>query len=400
MFTRLSAAPPDPLWALTAAFHADPRPHKMDLGIGIYRDDNGVTPVLMSVRAVEERLAASAPSKAYRPLSGNAAFNAGIAELLLGAENAALERTVTIQTLGGTGALRMLGELVVAANPGATVWVSDPGYVNHRPLMVAAGLATATYPWQEHDGVVDSEAIMAAFETAREGDILLVQGCCHNPTGVDLSIEGWRKVADLCDQLGLVPLVDIAYQGLGDGLDSDACGLRLLVERLDTVLIAASCSKNMGLYCERTGAALAIVPSTSAFAPTRSVLEGIGRRTYSMPPEHGAAIATALFAEPIMWLAELDRMRERIRTVRTALTSALRRVGAPNTLQSLLKHRGMFSTLPFSLAEMASLRDNYAIYGTSGGRINLAGIPGVRIDDLAQALAEVAVHGAIQHQMR
>ena len=286
--------------------------------------------------------------------------------------------------------MRTLGELVAAVNPRATVWLSNPGYHNHHPLMMAAGLSVAEYPWRAIEDHADPETVLASLEKARHGDIVLLQGCCHNPTGVDLTDDGWRSIADMCERRGLVPLVDMAYQGLGAGLDDDARGLRTLVGRLDTVLIAASCSKNMGLYCERTGTAIAVVSANSAVGPTRSVLEGIGRRTHSMPPEHGAAIAAALLAAPAAWHAELAAMRTRIRSVRTGLAQALRRAGASDSLRMVDRHHGMFSTLPLDGVAMNRLRADYAIYGTPEGRINIAGIATDRIADVAHAIAAVA----------
>lgn len=386
MLTHLAAAPPDPLWAITAAFEADSRPDKMDLGLGIYRDDSGRTPVLESVLAAERQLAASASSKAYRPLAGNAAFNAGMTRLLLGDDTSRNDRTVTMQTVGGTGALRMLAELIATAHPNATVWLSDPGYLNHRPLMGAAGLKLATYPWRSARGTADVDPMLDRLQAARAGDVVLVQGCCHNPTGLDLPPEGWAALAALCGERGLVPLVDLAYHGLGDGLDADAAGLRCLVDRLDTVLIAASCSKNMSLYCERVGAALAVVPTPAAATSVRSVMENIARRTYSMPPDHGAAIAAAILAAPAEWHAELEAMRQRIRAVRAALVDALRLTGAPGTLLDMAHHRGMFSVLPFTPPQMTALRDRYGLYGMPGGRINIAGIPVSRVGQVADAI--------------
>lgn len=391
MLTRLASAPPDPLWAITAAFEADSRPDKVDLGLGIYRDDSGRTPVLASVLAVERQLATFAPSKAYRPLAGNAAFNAGMTRLLLGGDAFRDDRTVTLQTIGGTGALRMLAELIATAHPDARVWLSDPGYLNHRPLMDAAGLKLATYPWRSARGVANVDPMLDALRAARAGDVVLVQGCCHNPTGLDLPPEGWAALAALCGERGLVPLVDLAYHGLGDGLDADAAGLRCLVDRLDTVLIAASCSKNMSLYCERVGAALAVVPTSAAATSTRSVMENIGRRTYSMPPDHGAAVAAAILAVPAQWHAELDAMRQRIRAVRAALVDALRLARAPGALLDMAHHRGMFSVLPFTPPQMTALRDRYGLYGAPGGRINIAGIPACRVGQVADAIAAIAL---------
>lgn len=389
---RLRFTPParDPLWALTAAFLADPREHKLDLGLGVYRDEDGATPVMRAVRDAELRMARQASSKTYRPLSGNAAFNAAMAGLLLGHGHEALPRTLTQQTVGATGALRVLGELVAHANPGATVWLSNPGYVNHRPIMAAAGLAVAEHTWVEARGAACVQSMFDGLDSAREGDVLLLQGCCHNPTGIDPTMDGWQAIADFCHRRGLVPLVDMAYQGLGDGLDEDAAGLRLLASRLDTVLVAASCSKNMGLYCERTGAASVVLGDAASLDAAGAVMEGIARRSYSMPADHGAALAAALIAEPGAWMDELETMRLRIRAVRGALAAELGRLGAPRRMLSVAGHRGMFSTLPLDAQAMQRLREEHAIYGTPAGRINLAGLTTAKAGQLAQALVAVA----------
>ncbi|MDK2012628.1 MULTISPECIES: amino acid aminotransferase [unclassified Deinococcus] len=392
MFSDLHPLPLDPLWALQNAHRDDPRPHKLNLGIGIYRDAHGHTPVLNAVQHAERILAEAAPSKVYRPLSGNADFNAAMTRLLLGDHTPTLDRAVTVQTVGGTGALRTLADLIASAHPDATVWTSNPGYANHHTLMRAAGLLTAEYPWQDDGtGQTDLNPILGALDTAQPGDVLLVQGCCHNPTGIDLSEESWHALATHCQGRGLIPLVDMAYQGLGQGLTEDAQGLRIMTRHLGTVLIAASCSKNMGLYCERTGTATVLVPQPSGKAAVLSVLEGIARRTYSMPPEHGAAIAAALLNTPHPWHQELGAMRDRIRTVRTQLGHALRDAGAPHDLLTIEHHQGMFSLLPLTPEQMDTLRDEHAIYGTREGRINIAGIPDHAITPLAHAL--IAVYG-------
>lgn len=394
MFLDFTNPPRDPLWTLTSAFRADHRPEKLDLVLGVYRDETGITPVMAAVQEAEIHLAKAAASKTYRALSGNADFNLGMTRLLLGQDNEATERVVTMQTVGGTGALRLLGELIAAAHPGATIWLSNPGYINHRPIMRAAGLAVAEYPWQERHGRLDLAAVLSALADARTNDVLLLQGCCHNPTGIDLSPIDWEIIADVCRARNIIVLVDMAYQGLGDGLEEDAAGLRLLVSRLDTVLVASSCSKNMGLYCERTGAATVIVQKASALPSIRTVMEGIARCNYSMPPEHGAAIAATLMAEPAQWHAELQQIRTRIAGIRSALASALREAGAPQSMQAVLRQRGMFSILPLDSHAMHRLREQFAIYGTAEGRINVAGLTEDKIGHLAQALAAVSLPDA------
>lgn len=394
MLATLATVAPDPLWGLTAAFRADPRPDKVDLVVGVYRDDSGQTPVMAAVKAAEERLAAAGASKAYRGLAGNADFNVGLATLLLGKDVGRLSRQHTMQTVGGTGALRLLADFIAVASPGARVWVSDPGYVNHVPIMRAAGLAVDRYRWRAEGGVLDADAMFADLWAARAGDVVLLHGCCHNPTGIDMSMEVWQTVAERCAKQGLIPLVDMAYLGLADGLEQDAAGLRLLVDALDTVLVAASCSKSMGLYCERTGAAMVIGKNRAVLQPVGGVLERITRSNYSMPPDHGAAIVAAILGDAALtasWRNELEHMRQRIVGNRRRLDGALASLGAPVALQNLSRHKGMFSMLPLDADAMERLRADHAIYGTQGGRINIAGLAPEQIDRVAGALVAVAL---------
>ncbi|CAJ0771482.1 amino acid aminotransferase [Ralstonia chuxiongensis] len=393
MLATLATVSPDPLWGLTATFRADPRPDKVDLVVGVYRDDTGQTPVMAAVKAAEERLAAAGASKAYRGLAGNTDFNAGLATLLLGNDAGRLARQHTMQTVGGTGALRLLADFIAVASPGARVWVSDPGYVNHVPIMRAAGLAVDRYRWRAEGGVLDADAMFADLWAARAGDIVLLHGCCHNPTGIDMGVGVWQTVAERCAKQGLIPLVDMAYLGLADGLEQDTAGLRLLVDALDTVLVAASCSKSMGLYCERTGAAMVIGKNRVALQPVGGVLERITRSNYSMPPDHGAAIVAAILADVALtasWRNELEHMRQRIVGNRRRLDDALASLGAPVSLQNLSRHKGMFSMLPLDADAMERLRADHAIYGTQGGRINIAGLAPEQIDRVADALVAVA----------
>ena len=393
MLATLATVAPDPLWGLTGAFRADPRPHKVDLVLGVYRDETGRTPVMAAVKIAEERLAAAGASKTYRGLAGNADFNDGLAALLLGQQAGRLGRQSTMQTVGGTGALRLLADFIAVASPGARVWVSDPGYVNHVPIMQAAGLVVERYRWRDKGGVLDADAVLSDLRAARAGDIVLLHGCCHNPTGIDMDIGIWQAVAERCAKQGLIPLVDMAYLGLADGLEQDTAGLRQLVDALDTVLVAASCSKSMGLYCERTGAAMVVGKNTAALQPVSGVLERITRTNYSMPPDHGAAIVATILADATLmacWRDELEHMRQRIVGNRRQLDDALASLRAPAKLQNLSRHKGMFSMLPLDADAMERLRADHAIYGTQSGRINIAGLASEQIDRVASALVAVA----------
>ncbi|MBK5568221.1 aromatic amino acid transaminase [Ensifer sp. SSB1] len=390
MLAALPIAEPDPLWALINAFRQDRRADKIDLIVGVYRDASGQTPVMQAVQEAEARLATAAASKSYRALSGNLEFNDGMSRLLLGQGAEALDRQCTIQTVGGTGALRILADFIALVSPQATIWNTNPGYVNHRPIMIAAGLSVRAFRWQENETGLDLNAVIADLAEARQGDIVLLHGCCHNPTGIDPTPEQWHRLAKLCRDKGLIPLIDMAYQGFGDGIEQDAVGLRHFAQELHTVLVAASCSKNMGLYCERTGAAMVIAPDRGPLANIRATLERITRANYSMPPEHGAAIAAQLFEYPETWLAELDTSRRRVADIRRDLADALVDCGAPELFQALRRQKGMFSLLPLAPHQMDRLREDFGVYGTSNGRINIAGLLPRDVERLAEALRAVS----------
>ncbi|WP_282092038.1 aromatic amino acid transaminase [Epibacterium ulvae] len=381
---------PDPIWGLTAEFQADPRPEKLDLIVGVYRDENGQTPTLDVVKAAECQLAETAATKAYRPLAGNASFNASMTRLLLGDTSTELERAATIQTVGGTGALRLLGDFIKLAQPAATIWTTDPGYINHRPIFETSGLRVRDYPWRQSAEGIDVDLIFHCLADARPGDVLLIHGCCHNPSGIDPSAEDWAEIAAFCAKRELVPLVDIAYQGFGDGLSEDTAGLHRLVETLPLVLCSASCSKNMGLYCDRLGVAMVVAPEERAIAKTMRNLENLGRTNYSMPPEHSAAVANLVFNAKAQWVAELDAIRNRVSYLRKELCDTLERQGTPASFQALRRHKGMFSLLPLSPTQMQRLRSEYGIYGSDTGRVNIAGLRAADLSMAATAIADVA----------
>ncbi|HEY9375441.1 aromatic amino acid transaminase [Streptomyces sp.] len=391
MLELLPTPPADPLWDLTAEFAADPRPERLDLVLGVYRDQTGTTPVMAAVREAEIRLAERSVSKEYRGLSGNAAFNRAMLSTVLGA-GAPAARAIAVQTVAGTGALRLLADLVRQTYPGATVWISDPAYVNHRPILEAAGLKVRTYGRLDAAGLFDTAAMLDDLRAARRDDVVLLQGCCHNPTGVDPSAEMWEELAELAAASGWVPLVDLAYHGLGDGLAADLSATRMLASRLPETLIAVSCSKNFGLYSDRTGCAIVLGPSRQTLRQVETALQNAARTLYSMPPEHGAAVvATVLEDDALraMWRAELDVMRDRIASNRSDLVTHLAALGRDAEAASLARQKGMFSMLPFTPDEMRRLRRQFAVYGTASGRINIAGIPAHRIPQLAQGVAAV-----------
>ncbi|URN17584.1 MULTISPECIES: aromatic amino acid transaminase [Streptomyces] len=391
MLELLPAPPADPLWNLAAEFGADPRPERLNLVLGVYRDHTGATPVMRAVREAEARLAELSASKEYRGLSGNTAFNRAMLSLVLGGD-VPPGRAVAVQTVAGTGALRLLADLVRQTRPGTTVWISDPAYVNHRPILEAAGLAVRTYRWTDPAGLLED------LRGAGREDVVLLQGCCHNPTGADPSREVWEALADLADRAGWTPFLDLAYHGLGDGLDEDLWAARMLAERLPEVLAAVSCSKNFGLYADRTGCAIVLGASARALRNVETALQNAARTLYSMPPEHGAAIVATILQDAELrgaWRAELDAMRDRIAGNRAALTAALEALGCGAVAEPLARQKGMFAGLPLSPEQMAVLRRDHAVYGTAGGRINIAGLPSDRVDRLAGAIAAVLAPVAV-----
>ncbi|MEH6591455.1 MAG: amino acid aminotransferase [Halioglobus sp.] len=394
MFEKLPLLPPDTILGLAAACRQDPNPEKVDLTVGIYMDEQGVCPVFAAVRQAQQQLIEAEVSKAYIPPVGVEAFNLGMQRLLLGEDSAAIThgRVGSVQTPGGCGALRIAAELIYAARPGARVWVSDPTWPVHIPLLGSVGLQFETYRYYDAaNHAVDFDGMVADLKQASPGDVVLLHGCCHNPCGADLSLEQWGIIADMAQEQGLVPLVDTAYQGLGDGLEEDAAGLRLLVERLPEVIIAASCSKNMGLYRERTGAVLFVCAGPDNAAALVSQALVAARRVYSMPPAHGAIIAGHLFTDAhlnALWKSELLTMCERINGLRADLVAKLSAASGQD-FGFITREKGMFSFLGLSAEQAQRLRKEDSIYMLDSSRINVAGVNATNIDYLAEAIARV-----------
>ncbi|MEV7442783.1 aromatic amino acid transaminase [Streptomyces sp. NPDC091204] len=391
MLELLPPPPTDPLWDLTYEFGSDERPERLNLVLGVYRDQTGTTPVMAAVREAEMRLAERSESKEYRGLSGNAAFNRSLLDLVLGPQGPA-DRAAAVQTVAGSGALRLLADLICRTRPGTTVWISDPAYVNHRPILEAAGLRVRTYGWRDADGGFDTTGVLRELREARRDDVVLLQGCCHNPTGVDPLLDDWEALAESAVRGGWVPFVDLAYHGLGDGLEADLLATRMLAERVPEMLVAVSCSKNFGLYSDRVGCAIVLGSSARAVRHAETALQNAARTLYSMPPEHGAAVVTTILEDQALraaWRGELDVMRSRIMANRADLTAHLSALGCAEQARSLARQKGMFSMLPLTAPQMLRLRRQYAVYGTTSGRINIAGIPAHRIPCLARGIAGV-----------
>ena len=375
MLENLEVLPPDPILGLIAAFAQDDNPEKIDLGVGVYQDDSGRTPVMQAVLDAEARLLETEGSKSYLPPAGTAAFNTGVQQLLLGDDcsNRYGGRLASIQTPGGCGALRIGAEVIQRSSAGNRVWVSDPTWANHLPLLGGAGLTFETYPYYDLAGHrLDFDGMMACLQQAQAGDVVLLHGCCHNPSGADLSLEQWRAVTDLALQKAFTPFVDVAYQGLGAGLEEDAAGWRWMGERVPEMLIASSCSKNFGLYRERTGALVLLAETEQAAAAGKSQALNAARQIYSMPPSHGALAAGLILQEPALrdaWQSELEQMRNRIVQMREALVEQL-----GDDFAFIRDEFGMFSFLGIAPEQVTHLREKFGIYMVDSTRINLAGL--------------------------
>lgn len=393
MFEQLQPLPADPILNLLVHYRQDTRPHKVDLGVGVYKDETGQTPIMSAVHQAESRLLANETSKSYIGPAGSAEFNRLMANLLLGEHHPVLreQRLTVAQTPGGCGALRMAAELINHCTPAANVWVSDPTWANHIPLLNGAGLSTRPYPYYDNASkTIRFDAMLETLRHASPGDVVLLHGCCHNPSGADLSKEQWHTLSQLITEQGLLPFVDIAYQGLGDGLEEDAYGTRLLAEQVPNMLIALSCSKNFGLYRERTGAVLTISANAQQNSTTASNLFSLIRGHYSMPPAHGAAIVETILADPILtrqWQQELTQMRQRIQQLRQQLSTELAQHSNLPSFDFIPQQKGMFSFLGITPAQVAQLRNDHAIYMVDSSRINIAGLAHHNLHQVAQALA-------------
>ena len=386
VFGALAAQPADALLALIGAFRSDLRADKIDVGVGVYRDLEGRTPVLRAVKEAERRLVEGQPSKGYLGPEGDVGYFDALKPIIFG-EFDFDERLSGLQTPGGTGALRLAAELIARARPGARIWVGNPTWPNHPPILKAAGLVVADY---EHFDVVTQtltiDRMLDALSDAAPGDVALLHGCCHNPTGADLDVDQWTAVATLLRDRGVLPLIDLAYQGLGTGLEEDALGTRIMLDIVGEGLVAHSCDKNFGLYRERIGALYALSESSEQSHIVQSNLLSLTRANWSMPPDHGAAIVRVILEDAALnadWRTELAEMRDRIQQIRDLLAQA------DPALAPLANQRGMFSTLPLSVGDVARLREMHGIYMPSSGRINLAGLTPETVVPFVDALASL-----------
>ena len=392
MFETLQPAPADKILALIGLYRNDPRPGKVDLGVGVYKDIDGKTPVMRAVREAEKQLLATQDTKTYLGLAGDTGFNAAMTKLTFG-DKADLSRIRAAQAPGGSGALRLVAELLQRTRPGATVWLSDPTWPNHPPVMRAAGLEVRNYPYFDAaSGSVRFDEMLATLRTANSGDVVLLHGCCHNPTGANLDLDQWAKVADVLLERGLLPFVDIAYQGFGEGLDADAAGLRLMAGRVPELVVASSCSKNFAVYRDRVGAAMIMAKDGAQADVAMSQMLAAARALYSMPPDHGAAAVRMVLEDAGLrkdWETELEEMRLRMLRLRVAFAEALRRQSNSDRFDFVASHRGMFSRLGLTEAQVERLRTEHAVYMVGDSRINVAGLPEDGMDDLAKAIVSV-----------
>lgn len=395
MLEHLQPLPEDPLLGVMAAYRRDPDARKVDLGVGVYKTEDGATPIPAAIAAAMERSAATQQTKVYVGQAGNERFNRAMLELALGADHVAVKdgRAGALQAPGGCGALRLGAELVNIARPEATLHLSTPTWANHVPLMANAGLKIAEYPYFDRaTGGVDVAAMLAYLERLPAGDLVLLHGCCHNPTGADLAPADWDAVAEVLLRRGLVPFVDIAYQGLGDGLEADAYGARLMAAKLPEVVMAVSCSKNFGLYRERTGATFVISPSVERTGIAMGQLRKIARGMYSMPPDHGAELVALVWEDAVLrrqWIDELEAMRLRVEALRSLLVEGLKALRPEVDYSFVQRQKGMFSLLPLDGARIQRLRDEHHLYMPGDGRINVAGISRRNVGYVAQSLAAV-----------
>lgn len=390
MLEQLNPQPQDKILQLIAMYREDPRADKIDLGVGVYKDATGLTPVMRAVKAAEKQLWEIETTKTYTGLAGEPAYNAAMIEMILGAGFA--ERAASVATPGGTGAIRQALELIKLASPKAKVWLSNPTWPNHPSIIKYLGMQMAEYRYFDAETRgIDFDGLMQDLANVAAGDAVLLHGCCHNPTGANLNADQWAQVAALLLAKGAIPFVDLAYQGFGDGLEEDAAATRMIAATFPEVLIAASCSKNFGIYRERTGILIAL-GEASRKAVTQGNLNFLNRQNYSFPPDHGARLVTMILQDDALradWKAELEEVRQNMLGLRQSLADALRLATNSDRFDFVSSHRGMFSRLGLTEAQVNLLREEHGIYMVGDSRINIAGLNAKTVPILAAAIAKV-----------
>lgn len=393
MLGQLKPQAPDKILALMGEFRADTRQGKIDLGVGVYKDATGHTPIMRAVKAAEARILESQTTKTYTALAGEADYREAMAALILGTPPA--ERLASLATVAGTGAVRTGFELARMANPDVRVFVSDPTWPNHNSILTFMGLPQGTYRYFDAaTRGVDIEGMLADLAQARQGDLVLLHGCCHNPTGANPTPEEWQAIAAVLEKTGALPLVDLAYQGFGDGLEEDAYATRLLAARLPQVLVAASCSKNFGIYRERAGILLALTPDAATRDLAQGAMAYLNRQTFSFPPDHGARIVSTILNDAALradWQAELEAVRRGMLALREQLASELRALTGTERFDFVARHRGMFSRLGATPEQVARMREEAAIYMVGDSRLNIAGLNADTVPILARAIVQAGV---------
>ena len=395
MFETVKTAPADPILGLTEAFNKDPNPDKINLSVGVYKDGSGKTPVLATVKEAERRLLEGETTKSYLPMPGDPTYGALVQKLMLGDGHSIVAegRGATAHCPGGTGALRVAGDYLHKLHPSSTIWLSDPTWANHPTIFKAAGMEVKAYAYRDPaTNGLDFNAMLESLKQVPAGDVVLLHGCCHNPTGIDPTPQQWTQIGELLRKNGVLPLVDFAYQGLADGIDQDAAGLRALVEQVDELLISSSFSKNFGLYRERTGA-LTIIGSTAEQAQTvMSQLKLVIRANYSNPPAHGGGIVMTVLQDPELrakWEVEVAEIRDRINGMRRLFVDTLKAKGVDRDFSFIIQQRGMFSFSGLTKEQVDELREKHAIYIVGSGRINVAGMTEANMGRLCDAIASV-----------
>ena len=394
MLNNLEPQPADKILELMQMFRDDPRENKIDLGVGVYRNAQGVTPVMRAVKAAERQIWETQQTKAYTGLAGDPAYSEALGSLILG-EARDTSRLAAVATPGGTGAIRQALELVRMASPEAIVWVSGPTWPNHLSILKYLHLPYTQYRYFDSaTRDVDFAGMMEDLAGVKAGDVVLLHGCCHNPTGANLTLDQWREVVQLLERTGAVPMIDIAYQGFGDGLEEDAAATRLVASSLPEVLIAASCSKNFGIYRERAGLLMAIAPDSGTRPVTQGTLAFLNRQNFSFPPDHGARVVSTILDDEALradWQTELEGMRQGMLKLREQLAAELRQRTNSERFDFIARHRGMFSRIGASPEQVRRMREEHAIYMVGDSRINIAGLNEKTVPVLAEAMVAVGV---------
>ncbi|MCE3026091.1 amino acid aminotransferase [Salinicola sp. DM10] len=394
MFEKIERVPGDAILGLIEAYNQDSNPQKVDLGVGVYRDAHGHTPIMRAVKQAEAYLLEHEQTKSYIGSHGDPRYGKVLLPLVLGADSPVLaaDRASATQSPGGTGALRLAADFIKSNLPGKRIWLSDPTWPNHLGIFDAAGIEMRKYPYVSADNRLDFDAMLATLKEVPQGDVVLLHACCHNPSGFDLDREQWQQVLEVVKSRGLLPLVDFAYQGFGEGLEADAYGVRLMAENLDEVLITSSCSKNFGLYRERTGCLIVIAKNAEQMQNVRSQMAIVARENYSNPPSHGAAVVTEILESAELarvWREELTEMCDRINGLRSDLVAALAPYGLDKRFAHVAAQRGMFSYTGLSAEQVKRLRDEFSIYMVGSGRANVAGFTSENLPYVAKAIAAV-----------